>query len=367
MIYLDNAATTKVSDEVIDEMLKFYSEHYSNSSSKHFFGQRNKHVLDDSRKAVAKLLNCSDSEIYFTSGATESINMAIRGFVQANIDNGSHIITSTVEHKAVLETCKFLESIGIDVTYLNVDSNGLIDLKELENAITAETLLVSMLWVNNETGVIQDIEAISKIVKQKKTKLFVDATQVIGKLPVDVVSTGIDMLCLSAHKFHGPKGVGALFVKNDINIEPLLYGGGQEKGLRSGTSNIPGIVGLAKACNIADFNTNSIQQVRDHLEKSLLENFNCTVIGSHAARSPYISNIVFENIDADVLIGRLLETVVSTGSACSSEINEPSHVLKNMMIDNEKAFGSIRFSFSKYTSIEDINKVIDELKLLVKQ
>ena len=367
MIYLDNAATTKVSDVVIEKMLIYYSKHYSNSSSKHFFGQQNKHALNDSRKDVSKLLNCSDSEIYFTSGATESINMALRGYVQSNIDEGSHIITSTVEHKAVLETCEFLESIGIDVTYLNVDSSGLIDLKELENSIKPETLLVSMLWVNNETGVIQNIKAISKIVKQKKTKLFVDATQVIGKMPVDVVSLGIDMLCLSAHKFHGPKGVGAIFISDKINIEPIIFGGGQENGLRSGTVNIPGIIGLAEACKIANFDTSNVEKIRNHLEKSLLKNFNCTVVGLHSPRSPFITNIIFDGIDADVIIGQLQETVLSTGSACSSEINEPSHVLKNMAIDNDMAFGSIRFSFSKYTSIEEINKAINELKLLIKQ
>ncbi len=361
MIYLDNAATTKVSDEVINKMINYYATDYANASSKHVFGKRVKNVIDQSRKKVADLINAFESEIFFTSGSTEGINTVLRGYVEANIDKGQHIITTKVEHKAVLETCYYLESIGIEVTYLNVDSNGRIDLGELERSIKPETLLVSILWVNNETGIIQDIDSISKIVSNYNSKLFVDATQVVGKMPIDVRSLNIDMLCLSAHKFYGPKGVGALFIKKDITIKPLLCGGGQENGMRSGTLNVPGIVGLAKACEISNLDSASVKNVMKYLESNLLKKFDCEIIGRDVERTPYISNVIFNGVDADVVIGKLKHTIISTGSACTTEINEPSHVLKNMGIDDEKAFGALRFSISKYTTTNEIDLAIEEL------
>jgi len=367
MIYLDNAATTKVSQQVLDEVLKCHNVNYGNSSGKHIFGRKVKNYVEQSRKKVANLINSDQSEIYFTSGSTEGINTALRGFVEANIDKGNHIITTKVEHKAVLETCNYLESIGIDITYLDVDKNGVIDLQDLENSIKPETILTSILWVNNETGIIQDLESISGIVKKYNSKLFIDATQAVGKIPVDVKSLKIDLLCLSAHKFYGPKGIGALYVAKDITIKPLHYGGSQESSLRAGTTNAPGVLGLGKACEIAILNDPHVKKTMEYLEKSLLKSFNCEIVGANSNRSPYITNILFYGIDADVVVGKLNKTIVSTGSACSSEINEPSHVLKNMGINDQKAFGAIRFSLSNETMIKDIDLAILELEKVIKQ
>lgn len=361
MIYLDNAATTKVSEDVINEMINYYSIDYANSSSKHVFGKKAKNIIDKSRRKIADLVNCQPSNIYFNSGSTEGINTVLRGFVEANIEKGNHIITTKVEHKAVLEVCDYLESIGIDITYLSVNENGVINLKELEVSIRDETILVSILWVNNETGVIQDLNSISSIVNKSKAKLFVDATQAVGKIPVDIKLLDVDMLCLSAHKFHGPKGVGALYINEEINTKPLLYGGGQEKGFRSGTTNVPGVVGLAKACEIVNIDSSNVKNIMEYLEKCLLEKFDCEIVGVKAKRSPYISNILFKGVDADVVIEKLKNTIVSTGSACNSEIIEPSHVLKNMHIDDERSFGAIRFSISKYTTVDEIALAVEEL------
>lgn len=365
MIYLDNAATTKVSEEVINEMINYHSIDYANSSSKHVFGKKGKNIIDISRKKIADLIGCQPNDIYFNSGSTEGINTVLRGFVEANIEKGNHIITTKVEHKAVLEVCNYLESIGIDITYLSVNENGVINLKELEASIRDETILVSILWVNNETGVIQDLNSIRSIVSKFQAKLFLDATQAVGKIPVDIELLGVDMLCLSAHKFHGPKGVGALYINKEINIKPLLYGGGQENGFRSGTTNVPGVVGLAKACEIANIDSTKVKNVMEYLEKCLLEKFDCEIVGVNSKRSPYISNVLFKGVDADVVLGKLKNVIVSTGSACNSEINEPSHVLKNMNIDDQKAYGSIRFSISKHTTVDEIDLAIEELKTLI--
>lgn len=366
MIYLDNAATTKVSNEVISEMNVYHLSMYANASSKHVFGKEIKKTIDKSRGSIAELINCKESEIYFNSGATEGINMVLKGFVEANIEKGQHIVTTKVEHKATLETCSYLESIGIDVTYLDVDANGLIDIEELREAISEETLIVSVLWINNETGVIQDIESISDIVNRTEAKLFLDATQVVGKMPINVEQMDIDMLCMSAHKFHGPKGIGALYIKDGIEITPILYGGGQERGFRSGTTNTPGIIGLSKACELADTDSSEILEIRKYLEERLISIFDCRIIGDKANRSPYISNVIINGIDADVVIATLKETIISTGSACNSEIIEVSHVLKHMGISDEDAFGALRFSISKYTTNLEIDVAIEELEYINK-
>ncbi len=364
MIYLDNAATTKVSDEVLNEMIHYHINEYANASSDHFMGKKVKNIIDQSRLKVSDLINSDKNEIYFNSGSTEGINTAIRGYVEANLDKGQHIITTRVEHKAVLETCNYLETIGVEVTYLDVGPNGLIDLSDLEINLRPETLLVAILWVNNETGIIQKMDEISKIIHKHESKLFVDATQAIGKIAVNVKELNIDMLCLSGHKFHGPKGIGALYIKKDIKIKPLIYGGGQEKGMRSGTTNVPGIVGLAKACEISYSENSNMIKIQDYLEDSLLKKFDCEVIGKKVQRSPYISNIIFKGMDAEVVIGKLKQTIISTGSACTSEIYEPSHVLKNMGIEDDKAFGALRFSTSKYTTLNEINLAIIELEAI---
>jgi len=366
MVYLDNAATTKVSDEVISEMNDYHLINYANPSSKHIFGKKIKTIIENSRKKIADFINCNNSEIYFNSGSTEGINTILRGYVEANIEKGGHIITTKTEHKAVLETCAYLETIGIEVTYLDVDKNGLIDLKELENSINERTLLVSILWVNNETGIIQALSEISKIVSKTNSKLFVDATQAVGKITVNVKSIDVDMLCFSAHKFHGPKGIGVLYIKKGISINPLLYGGGQEKGIRSGTNNVPGIVGLAKACEISNTKNTGIENVMQYLEDKLKKKFDCKIVGEEVKRSPYISNIIFRYIDADVIIGKLKHTIISSGSACTSEIIEPSHVLRNMGVSENDAFRSLRFSISMYTTITEIETSILELESLLK-
>ncbi len=366
MIYLDNAATTKTANEVILAMNDYHNNMYANPSSKHGFGKIVKNLISDSKKHVSNLINCKDSEVFFNSGSTEGINNILKGYIELNIEKGQHIVTTKVEHKATLETCSYLENIGIEVTYLGVDSNGLIDVENLKKSIRPDTLLVSILWVNNETGVIQDMASIAEIVSKTHAKLFVDSTQTIGKLPVDVKELRIDMLCMSGHKFHGPKGVGAIYVKGGVKISTLLHGGGQENGLRSGTSNTPGIIGFSKACEIASTETSQIEILRNHLENELTTNFDCEVIGRQVLRSPYISNVIIEGIDADVVIGKLKQTVISTGSACNSAVMEPSHVLQNMGISNEKAFGALRFSLSKYTTLEEINSALVELKAVIR-
>lgn len=365
MIYLDNAATTKVSEEVILEMNNYHSNNYANPSSKHIFGKKINNNIAKYRNKVAELINSEPREIYFTSGSTEGITTILRGYVETHIEQGQHIITTKVEHKAVLETCSYLESIGLEVTYLDVNSNGLIDLEDLKQAITESTLLVSILWVNNETGVMQDIKSISSIINKTKARLFLDATQAVGKLPVDVKTLNIDMLCMSAHKFHGPKGIGAIFIKEGIKINPLLFGGGQERGLRSGTSNTAGIVGLATACEIADTNYSKIEHLRNYLEEKLNDHFDCQILGINSMRSPYISNVIINGIDADVVIGKLNDTIISSGSACNSEIMEASHVIKNMGVADENGFGALRFSLSKYTTYDEIDMAIEELKHVI--
>ena len=361
MIYLDNASTTKPSEEVINEMNNIQGSFYGNPSSKHFFGNIINKKIEKSRQIISELINCKSSEIIFNSGSTEGINTILRGYVEANIEKGNHIITTKVEHKAVLETCKYLENIGIEVTYLDVDKNGLINIEDLESAIKEETLLVSILWVNNETGIIQDIDSIAELVSNTKSKLFVDATQAIGKVPIDVLESKIDMLCLSGHKFHGPKGIGALYIKEGISISPLMYGGGQENNFRSGTTNVPGLAGLAKACAEVDFDNLTPVNVHEYLEKKLKSNFDCTIIGEKVKRSDFITNVIINGIDADIVIRKLKTVMISSGSACTSRIVEPSHVLKNMGYSDDQSFSSLRFSISKYTTIEEIDLAIEEL------
>jgi len=366
MIYLDNASTTKPLEEVVKEMNNVQSSFYGNPSSKHFFGEEIKKMVEESRSKVANLLSCKSSEIYFNSGSTEGINTVLRGYVEANIDRGNHIITTKVEHKAVLETCYYLENIGIDVTYLDVDKNGLIDIEELKSAIKEETLLVSVLWANNETGILQDIETIADIVSNTNSKLFVDATQAVGKMPISIVDTGIDILCFSGHKFHGPKGVGALYIKEGVSVLPLLYGGGQEKGFRSGTTNVPGIVGLAKACELVDLNDATSINVNKYLEEQLKSNFDCEIVGEKTNRSNYITNVLVKGLHSDVVISKLKKVLISSGSACTSRIVEPSHVLKNMGYSDEESFSSLRFSISKYTTVEEIDDALEELLSIIK-
>ncbi len=361
MIYLDNASTTKPSKEVINEMNDIQNSFYGNPSSKHYFGNEINKKVKESRQIISELINCKSSEIFFNAGSTEGINTILRGYIESNIDKGNHIITTKVEHKAVLETCKYLENIGVDVTFLDVDKNGLINIEELKPAIKEETILVSILWVNNETGIIQDIDSIAEVVSNTKSKLFVDATQAIGKIPVDLQELKIDMLCLSGHKFHGPKGIGALYIKEGISVSPLLHGGGQENSFRSGTTNVPGLVGLAKACASVELDNLTPIKVNRYLEQKLKINFDCIIIGEKVKRSSFITNVIINGIDADIVISKLKTVMISSGSACTSRIVEPSHVLKNMGYSDDESFSSLRFSISKYTTIEEIDEAIEEL------
>ena len=361
MIYFDNASTTRVLEEVND-VISFYNlNDYFNPSSNHLAGHIVNKSVEQARIQIAKLIKSKRNEIIFNSGATEGINTVLKGFVESNIEKGNHIVTTKVEHKAVLETCNYLENIGIEVTYLDVDENGLISIDELKETIRDNTLLVSILWVNNETGVIQDIKSISEIVHKTNAKLFVDATQAVSKISVDVDEMDIDMLCLSGHKFHGPKGIGALYIREGTVLFPLLYGGGQENGSRSGTNNVAGIMGLAKACEAAVINNDAAKEMISYLEMKLLKAFNCKIVGDRDKRSPYIINAIIKGIDSDVVIAKLKNTMLSTGSACNSKIIEPSYVLKNMGISDEDSFSSLRFSISRYTTKREIDMAVGEL------
>ena len=369
MIYLDNNATTQIDERVLNEMLPYFTDYFGNSSSIHHFGEVINKNVEKAREQVATLLGASPKEIIFTSGATEGINLGIKGAAFANQYKGKHIITCKTEHKAVLDTCQYLEQIGFEVTYLPVGKDGLISIEELRNSLTADTILVSIMWVNNETGIIQPIQEIIDLTHQNGSLFFTDATQAVGKIPIDVYELDIDLLCLSAHKFYGPKGVGGLYVKKGIKLDAQTHGGGHEFGLRSGTSNVPAIIGLGKACEIAfddmEQNTLIVKDLRDLLEKDMLEIPNTFVNGSIQNRLYNVSNISFPNIDANVLIGQIETLAISNGSACTAAIIEPSHVLKAMGLTDNQALGAIRFSLGKYTTKKEIKGTISLIKNFV--
>lgn len=341
--YYDAAASTPVDVRVLDAMLPYFSDIFGNASSNHIFGQNAKKAIELAREKVADLINAQKEEIYFTSGATEAINWAIKGYLEENSENGNHIITVKTEHKAVLNTCEYLETRGYEVTYLNVDKNGLISLDELSSAIKPSTILISVMYVNNEIGIIQDVKAIGEIASQNNIMFFCDATQTVGKLPIDVIEDNIDMLCLSAHKFSGPKGIGALYIKKGVQIAPLIHGGGQEKGLRGGTYNTPLIVGLGEAASIAksDFSQRNeyLQEKRIEVEEYFttnklgIINFKDQNIAPHIVSVTLLNN---KNAD-DFLIEKNTEFIASTGSACSSGIIQESHVYKALNMQNSKS------------------------------
>jgi cysteine desulfurase len=367
MIYFDNNATTKVDERVVEAMLPFFSEHYGNASSKlHAFGWEAESAVYKAREQLAALINAEPSEITFTSGATESINMALKGIFKAYHSKGNHIITVKTEHKAVLDTCLALEEEGAHVTYLDVDKEGLIDPEELEKNIKPETILISVMAANNETGVIQPIERIAEIAKERKIIFFSDATQFIGKMNFDVMESGAHCLSLSAHKFHGPKGIGALYLKRKdprVNILPILYGGGQEKGKRPGTLNVPLIVGLGKACEIAQNeaweNNTNISKLRAHFEHQILDMEGLRINGTTRARLYNTSNITLPP-DKNI-IPLLNKYAFSSGSACVSSSNDPSHVLKAMGLTDDDIRRSFRFSFSKYTTFSEVDLLTKDL------
>lgn len=333
LTYLDAASTTKVDARVLNEMLPYFSEFYGNASSNHSFGESAKTAIEKARVQVSDIINCDSKEIIFTSGATESINLAIKGFVEANPDKGNHIITVKTEHKAVLSVCEYLETKGYEVTYLDVDENGLISMDQLRNSVKENTLLVVIMYVNNETGIIQPIKEVGEFCANEKIAFFCDATQAVGKVKIDLEQDKIDMLCFSGHKINGPKGVGVLFKRKNIELTPLIHGGGQEKGLRGGTYNTPLVVGLGKACEIAniEFNDNKKKflKKKTEIEKCFEVNNIGKINFKNVHKAPHIISITLNNFEGDeFLMLKSKEFIASTGSACNSEIIDISHVLK---------------------------------------
>jgi cysteine desulfurase len=368
-IYMDNNSTTKVDDIVLDKMLPFFNEKYGNSSSKqHSYGWIAEEAVNNSRIQIAALINCEAEEIIFTSGATESINMALIGVFNAYKTKGNEIITTTTEHPAVLATCKHLEKEGAIVHYLKPDKNGVINPELIKSVINDKTILASIILANNETGVIQPIYEISKIVHSFNSILFSDATQAIGKIPIDVQDLGIDVLCLSAHKFYGPKGIGALYRRRKnprVTINPIIFGGGQENDFRSGTLNIPGIVGMGIAAEIAKnnmlLNYDKINELKEKLEKELLI-LGGKINGYKSQRLPNTISFTFNNFTAEKFIKKTKSFLaVSTGSACASTKQGTSHVLKAMGVSDDEAKSTIRFSLGKTNTIEEINYLVEQL------
>lgn len=373
IIYLDYNATTPIDERVLDAMYPFFMNDFANPNSIHSFGKSINVKVKQARKQIADFINADKKEVIFTSGATEAINIAIKGVAESYSHKGNHIITASTEHKAVLDTCQDLERKGFEITYLSVDAEGLINLEELKSAIRTDTILVSIMYVNNETGVIQPIKEIASITQKKNVFFMTDATQAVGKINIDVDDLGVDLLAFSGHKMYAPKGIGVLYVRkshNKLQISPLIHGGGHENGLRSGTLNVPGIIALAKACEVAKEemveNQEKIINLRDNLENALLKLSNTSLNGSYKNRIYNTTNICFKGIDANILIGRMKNVAVSNGSACTAAVVEPSHVLKAMGISDEDAFASIRFSLGKFNTKEEINTVIKNISELTK-
>ncbi|MFD2891192.1 cysteine desulfurase family protein [Flavobacterium chuncheonense] len=363
--YFDNASTTKIDKRVLEVMLPYFNDFFGNASSIHEFGKKANQAIEIARNQVSDLINSMPSEIIFTSGATESINMAIKGFVESNFGKGNHIITVKTEHKAVLDTCKYLEERGVEVTYLEVDHGGLISLEDLKKAIKPETFLIAIMYVNNETGVIQPIKQIGAIASENNIPFFCDATQAVGRIPVDVVVDNIDMLCISAHKLNGPKGVGVLFKKKNIELTPLMHGGGQENGLRAGTYNTPLIVGLGKACQIAKEESESNSRITEVLHKYLITKLEeikgAFIIGTPNSKVNSILDIFIPGLNANVFIPKMTNIALSNGSACTSQIIQSSHVLKAMGLTDIECNQCIRISLDKSTSENQIDQLITTL------
>ncbi len=373
VIYFDNNATTNVAPEVLEEMLPFLKEQYGNPSSMHSFGGGIRKSVELAREKVADLLNASPMEIVFTSCGSESDNFAIRGVLEANPDK-KHVITTRVEHPAVLNVCKYLSKNGYDVTFLKVDNKGQIDLDELRDSLRDDTAIVSIMYANNETGVIFPMEKIAEIVKEKGVILHVDAVQAVGKIPIDLSKLPIDLLSCSGHKLHAPKGVGFLYIRRGTKIKPFMIGGHQERGRRAGTENVASIVGLGKACELAkgDFEEENtkVKALRDKLENFILGNIPYThVNGDRENRLPNTSNVSFEFIEGEAILLMLDKHGIcaSSGSACTSGSLEPSHVLRAMGIPFTLSHSSIRFSFSRYNTEEEVDYCIKVLPEIVER
>ena len=366
--YFDNAATTNISKEVLEKMMPYLTNEFGNPSSMYTLGRNSKRAIEDARKKVAKLINCEPEEIYFTSSGTESDNTAIKGIAYENYRRGRHIITSKIEHPAVLNTCHTLEKQGFFVTYLDVNKEGFIDINQLVRSIRYDTILISIMFANNEIGTIQEIEEISKIAKMYNIIFHTDAVQACGNIPIDVKNMGIDMLSLSGHKFHAPKGIGALYVKKGIEFKKFMDGGHQEKDRRASTENVAGIVGLGKASEIAFNNLNRhignlsdlrnyyISEVKSKIEGAILN-------GPKEKRLPGNANFSFQGIDGQSLLLKLDEKGIcaSSGSACSTGDTKPSHVLKAIGLSDELANGALRITFGEDNTKEDVDYLVDNL------
>ena len=374
-IYFDNAATTRIKSEVLNEMMPYLTTNYGNASSLYTIGRQSKRAIENARKQSAELINCNSNEIYFTGGGSESDNIALKGFAYANRQKGNHIITSKIEHPAVLESCRFLEKRGFEVSYINVNKDGIVDLEELEQTIKPTTILISIMFANNEIGTIQPIEEIGKIAKRNNIIFHSDAVQAAGNTPIDVRKMQIDMLSMSGHKINAPKGIGILYVKKDIQIEKIISGGHQEKDKRAGTENIAGIVGIGKACEIANKNLNThirnLKRLRDYyifrLQKEMPDKIH--INGTLENRLPGNANVSFEGLDSSELIFRLDEKgiCVSSGSACSSGSREPSHVLTAINLPDKYLNCAIRTTFGDTNTFEEIDYFINIVKNLYKR
>jgi cysteine desulfurase len=367
--YFDNCATTRVDDKVLEVMLPYFKEFYGNASSIYKLGQISKYKIEEARENISNILGCNPDEIYFTSGGSESNNLALKGIMEANKDKGKHLITSVIEHPSILNTCKYLESIGYDVTYINVDSNGIIDLEELKNSIRKDTVLVSIMSANNEIGTIEPIEEISKICKENNIILHTDAVQAIGNIKINL--SDIDSLSLSSHKFYGPKGIGILYVKKGTLFNPIINGGHQEQNKRAGTENVPYIIGMSYALELIYSNLDEknkyVSDLRDYFEKEIKKVIPCVIINGKN-RLPGVSNITIPDIENDTLIIALdmRGIAISAGSACTSGSIETSHVLKSIGLSDKESKSTIRISFGKYNTKEEIDYLVSSIKEVVK-
>jgi cysteine desulfurase len=380
-VYLDNNATTRVDPRVLEIMMPYFTEHYGNAASRsHSFGWEAEEAADYAREQVAQLIGAEPKEIIFTSGATESDNLALKGVFEMYAAKGNlpagqpgHIITAVTEHKAVLDSCKHIEKLGGQITYLNINKEGLIDLDELRKAIKPDTILISIMYANNEIGVIQPIKEISAIAKRNGILFFTDATQAAGKIPIDVNKDGIDLMAFSAHKMYGPKGVGALYLRRKnprVKVTAQIDGGGHERGMRSGTLNVPGIVGFGKACELCRIemkkDTEQIKKLRDKLESELLKLKDVYINGSIENRLPNVSNLSFKHAESEALmLGFNKNIAVSSGSACTSATLEPSYVLKAIGVEDDLAKAAIRFGLSRFTTGEEIDYTIQQVTATV--
>jgi len=372
MIYLDNAATTRMSDKVANVMRKYMVEDYYNPSAIYENAYKCMKVVENSKEIIAGAINCSSDEIYITSGGTESDNWVLKGVANAYKDKGNHIIVSKIEHHAILNTCKYLEEMGYDVTYLNVDENGCVNLNELKSAIKKETILISIMYANNEVGTLQPIEQIGQIAKRYNILFHTDAVQAFGHIPIDVNRLNIDMLSASSHKFGGPKGVGFLYVKSGLKIKPLIHGGSQENGMRGGTTNVSGIVGMTEAIKDSMINMRARMayeiRLRDYMINRILREIPfCKLNGDRFKRLPNNINIGFKNVEGHSIIALLSdeEICASTGSACSSGDNDASHVLKAMRIQKDFLQGAVRFTISHENTKGEIDIVVNKLKEII--